>query len=67
MLGGSRTAGPKVGGDLADGEPIVTQESKDLSAGGISNGAKNRVFSPKFRGNHSVTYEGNHMVTDVNR
>jgi hypothetical protein len=55
MLGDSWTAGAKVRGDLTDSEPIVTQESKDLSASGISDGTENCVFSPTSIGNHTVT------------
>ena len=44
MLGDSWTAGTKVRGDLTDSEPIVTQESKDLSASGISDGTDLRPF-----------------------
>ena len=60
MLGDSRAARAKVSGDLTNCEPIVTQESKDLSASGISYDTENRVFPPVFSSNHLVT----NMVTD---
>ena len=60
MLGDSGTTGTKVCGDLTDGQPIVAQESKDLSASGISDGAENCVLSLGFSGNHVVT----DMVTE---
>ena len=60
MLGDRRTTATEVCGDLTDCEPIVTQESKDLPASGISDGAKNCVMAPMFNGNHLAT----EIVTD---
>ena len=55
MLGDRRAAAPKVCSNLTDCKPIVTQESKDLSASRISYGTKNRVSAPMLYGNHLVT------------
>ena len=57
MFGDSRTTGMKVSGDLTDCQPVVTQESKDLSASGISYSAEHRI--------RSFTLNCNHMVTKI--